>query len=344
MDTILDTGIPIIQFLQSLGSVFIGLMKVFTFLGNEEFYLLVMPVLYWCVSTSLGLRVGVILMFSGISNSYLKWIMHLPRPYWYSSDVQAFTSETSFGAPSGHSQNAVSVWGLLAASYKRRWGWIAVILVIFLIGLSRMALGVHFHLDVLTGWTFGIVLLWGFLKLEKPAGQWLKRQNLASKVAAIFGVSLALILIGVLIVTALGNWQLPAAWQQNAAAAVPDGDPIAPLALSGMVSNAAALFGLAAGYVLIEARGGFDAGGPLEKRLLRYFLGLIGVLLFWKGLDLIFPEGETMVALIFRYLRYTLTTLWLSFGAPWLFLKMGLAQSAKKQKKSQTHRSRAGRA
>ncbi len=82
MDTIFDSGVTLILLLQTLGTNFISLMKGFTFLGNEEFYLLIFPLLYWCIDHTLGLRTGIMLMISGILNSYFKWMLHLPRPYW----------------------------------------------------------------------------------------------------------------------------------------------------------------------------------------------------------------------------------------------------------------------
>ncbi len=75
-----------------------------------------------------------------------------PCPYWLSQEVIALASQENFGLPSGHAQNALSVWGLLAASSSRRWAWPVVAVLVFLIGLSRIYLGVHFPTDVLGGW------------------------------------------------------------------------------------------------------------------------------------------------------------------------------------------------
>ncbi|MBK8780902.1 MAG: hypothetical protein IPO22_03685 [Anaerolineales bacterium] len=49
-----------------------------------------------------------------------------------SSHVRALWSETSFGIPSGHAQNAMSVWGIIAAYRKQTWVWVAAIFLIFL--------------------------------------------------------------------------------------------------------------------------------------------------------------------------------------------------------------------
>jgi hypothetical protein len=43
-------------------------------------------------------------------------------------------------------------------------------------------------------------------------------------------------------------------------------------------------------------------------------------------LGAVFPRGEELLSYILRYLRYTLVGLWISAGAPYLFLRLRLAQ------------------
>jgi len=191
MDIILETGITLILILQNFGDGFITLMKGFTFLGDEQFYLLIFPALYWCIDSTLGLRTGIILMISATINAYAKWILHLPRPFWISTEVTAHVHETTFGAPSGHSQNAVVVWGLIASSIKKPWAWIVAVLLMFFIGVSRMALGMHFYLDVLLGWLLGILVLLGFLRFEAPFTAWIKKKPLVNNRLSIIDVMLS---------------------------------------------------------------------------------------------------------------------------------------------------------
>ena len=329
METLLEGSIPLILYLQGLGEGFTSVMKIFTFMGNENFYLLLFPILYWWYNEKLGFRAGIILLLSGTINTYFKWIFHLPRPYWVSTKVTAGAPETSFGAPSGHAQNAVAVWGLIAASLRKPWVWALSFFLIFMIGLSRLVLGVHFLLDVLLGWLIGALLLWAFLVLEKPFEKWVVQKSLWVKILIAFLASLGLIFLGAVIKSAFQTWELPRLWVENAIFAAPE-DPINPLSLSGVISNAAVLFGLGAGYVIMNARGGFNPKGKISQHLLKYVIGILGVLVIWMGLDFIFPEGETIVAYIFRYIRYGLAGLWISLGAPWIFVKAKLAEPAQK--------------
>ena len=74
--------------------------------------------------------------------------------------------------------------------------------------------------------------------------------------------------------------------------------------------------------------GGFKPQGKISQQVVKYLVGIIGVLVIWSGLDYIFPEGQTLIAYIFRYTRYVLTGLWISLGAPWIFVKMKLSEPA----------------
>ena len=48
------------------------------------------------------------------------------------------------------------------------------------------------------------------------------------------------------------------------------------------------------------------------------------------GLDMIFPEGDDLVALLIRYLRYALVGLWVAGLAPLVFIKLQLAKPSRK--------------
>jgi hypothetical protein len=252
-------------------------------------------------------------------------VFHGPRPYWYSTDVIRYASETSFGVPSGHAQIAFGVWGMLAASIRKWWGWPIAILIIVMIGISRLYLGVHFPHDVILGWLIGALLLWLVLRFWKPVTAWLKKMSLGQQILASFLSSLLLITFSLIpfLWLKITNWQLPQAWAEYAKDA---------LSLSGTFTTAGTLFGLLAGLAWFNHQGGFDASGPLWKRILRYILGMVGVLVFYLGLKVLFglivPDSEAVLPYILRYIRYVLVGAWISAGAPWIFVKLKLAKKA----------------
>lgn len=327
MEAIQQLGIQIILFLQSLGSWLAAPMQALSFLGSEDFYLFVAPAVFWCIDVQLGLRLALTLMVSGALNATLKYAFHGPRPYWVATEVHAYGAETTFGVPSGHAQNAAALWGRLADALRRRWIWALLIVLIFLIGLSRLYLGMHFLHDVIVGWLVGALLVWVLIAIEPFILSRLKKMSVAERVLWAFGFSLGMLLIGAsaALGVSLSRWQLPITWIQYAAQKTPGAEIIAPLSLSHLISQAGAFFGISLGAILLSARGGFHAGGPYWQRGVRFFIGLVGVLIIRYGLKAIFPEGEALLPYLLRYLRYTIIGLWISGIAPVLFKRIKLA-------------------
>jgi len=325
METVWNTGITWNIFLQNLGSWLKAPMAACSFLGTEDFFLLLLPALYWCIADGIGLRVGLILLLSTSVNDSLKMFFHGPRPYWYSADVIAYARETSFGLPSGHAQIATGIWGMLAAGLRKWWAWLIAILVIFMIGISRIYLGVHFPHDVILGWLIGAILLWLVLRCWRPVTQWLKKLGFGQQVLVAFLASLVIILVSLIPYTWLKStsWQAPQSWAEYA------GDAIT---MSGAFTTAGTFFGLLAGLAWFNRQGGFDPGGAIWKRIARLLLGAAGVLILYLGLKVVFgllaPDSEALIPFILRYVRYLLVGSWVSAGAPWVFVHLKLAGKA----------------
>ena len=149
---------------------------------------------------------------------------------------------------------------------------------------------------------------------------------MSDQILAAFASSLGLVLLGMLARLPLNGWTVPESWMTLATRA-PDAQPLDPLALSGLVSQAGVFFGMALGGILLKQLGWFDARGPALQRVLRYLIGLIGVLAIYTLLGAIFPSGEAPIPYLLRYLRYALIGLWIAYLAPWLFIRLNLAKS-----------------
>jgi len=318
-------GLPVIQFLQSLGDWLVKPMEFFSFLGREEFFLLVLPLLLWCVDVGLGVRAGVILLASAGLNSALKFAFGWPRPYWVSTEVKAWSGEGSFGAPSGHAQNAAALWGRLAVGWRRAWVRTTLILLVLLISLSRIALAVHFPTDVVIGWLAGLAVLWAFVRLEARLRQWLVSRGIGAKVLGAFLVSALVLGIGLIAWKASERRPAPESWAAMASAARPQDDPIDPRSIAGLVGAAGTLFGLVGGAALLEQWNGFNPGGPFWKRAVRYVVGAVGMGVLFFGLRAVLPTADTALGQALRYLRYAAAGFWVSYGAPRLFVALRLA-------------------
>jgi membrane-associated phospholipid phosphatase len=323
MDFFLNTGLDWILKIQGLGAWLRAPTQFFTSLGYEDFYLLILPLLYWSIDARLGLRVGLILITSSGVNELFKLAFAGPRPYWISTQVNPYSAETSFGVPSGHAQHAVSVWGMMAAYLGKPWSWIVAVALMFLIGFSRMYLGVHFPHDVIVGWLIGACILTIFVRVWDGAAARVRAMSLGGQMVLAFLASMILVAIGGLLVNGLGGYQLPEEWLANALRAGAEPDPVS---MDGILTSGGLLFGLGSGAAWIMSRGGFQAGGPITKRALRYVVGLVGVVILWMGLGELFPRNEELISYSLRYLRYALIGFWVSGGAPWLFFRFKLSE------------------
>lgn len=97
----------------------------------------------------------------------LKALFHRARP-------EAAFASLGYSFPSGHAFAAVTIYGILAywlvqgASPRRQWGiGTGTVLMILLIGFSRVYLGVHYASDVAAGYASGLPWLWGCLALSR---------------------------------------------------------------------------------------------------------------------------------------------------------------------------------
>jgi membrane-associated phospholipid phosphatase len=323
MDFLVQTGVNWIVAIQSLGGWLEAPMKFFSFLGLEDFFFLILPLVYWSVDAGLGLKIAIILALSNNLQGILKLLFADPRPYWVSAQVKAFAAESTFGIPSGHAQNTMALLGIMAASVRKHWAWVTALIIAFLVGFSRLYLGVHFVHDVLAGWLIGGLLLWAVIELWDSAAVWLKGRTLGQQVLIAFVVSLVFLAIGVGSAVRLDGYSFPEEWKDNALRAGPLPDPVS---VEEILTSSGSLFGLAAGAAWIASQGGYQASGPIEKRALRYVIGLIGILIFWFGLGQLFPRDESLISYFLRYLRYSLVGFWIIAGAPWLFFRFKLAE------------------
>ena len=297
MDVVHEWGLELIRAVQAAqGPLLITIMKGITLLGEEEVLLVVIPLIIWCVDFGLGARMGVIFLLGSYINTGLKGLFSLPRPYDLDAAVQLketdYTGADAYGLPSGHSMSAVVMWGLVAAELRKGWVWVVAVLLMILVGFSRVSLGVHFPTDVLGGWAVGGLVLAGW-RLLVP------------------GIEAALARAGLGVQLALGA-----------------GVPLVFAALTpaiGSGSAAGVLIGVGLGLPLALRYAPMSADGPLWKRCLRFVVGAVPLIALYLGLKIVFPgEGEDLYDAL-RVLRYALIGLWASLGAPWLFLKLRLA-------------------
>ena len=298
MEALLQWGLDLIVAIQGVsGPVLDSIFRALTFTGEEQFYLVLLPLLLWCVDYGLGVRVAALLMFSSYLNVGLKDLFQQPRPYHLNPSV-GLSSSPGYGLPSDHAQSSVVVWGSIAAWTRKTWSWVVAIALMVLVGFSRVYLGVHFPTDVLAGWTLGAALLALYLALQPGIVKRLVELSLGAQLLVALAVPILLLLI----------------------------HPV-----KDATTRMGALAGMGLGLVLMYRYVSFRASGPWWQRVVRFLIGGAIVFALYLGLSAVFPGEQSALYLVFRFLRYGLVGLWTTLGAPWLFRLLRLTAEAEGQ-------------
>ena len=298
MDTFFELGLEWIIALQQLfPPIFDDVFRGITFMGEEMFFLLFIPLLVWSVDMAIGVRVGIAFLLSAYLNPVLKEVFKEPRPFHIDSTVKLSEAEGG-GMPSGHAQTSVMVWGVLAWQVGKKWFWGVAVALMLLIGFSRIFLGVHFPHQVLSGWMVGIVILAAYLLLEPRVEHWLGGLRLHEQLAVAFGIPVLLAL------------------------AFPSDSTVAAMAV---------MAGFGCGLAITHQYIPFSTAGYWWQRLVRYAIGAAVMLGIYLGLSAIFPEAAGGLYYLLRFVRYGLVGLWISLGAPWLFVQLHLTETAVSQ-------------
>lgn len=297
MESVWQWGLSVIVWMQSMRSpVADAIFAAGSFLGEEEFFFLLFATLFWAIDVRVGFRIGVIFLISVYLNSLAKVLIAHPRPYDLDPSVGlGIRPGLGYGIPSGHAQNAVVIWGGLAAWRRTTTAWIGAAFVAALIGISRIYRGVHFPTDVLGGWVLGAVILFVGLTYRARIAAAIGRWSLAGQ-----------------ILLALGG---PAVM----AVLFPD---------SGAVTAAGTLAGAGCGMAVALRRLPLDSAGALWQRVLRLLLGLFILFVLYVGLKMIFPGEGSSLYQAFRFIRYALLGLWVTLGAPSFFDVLHLTRRA----------------
>ncbi len=160
-----------------------ALLRFLTWLGGMG-YLFTVPLVLWCVNRRLGLQLLMMVALTMYLNTVIKEWFALPRPFEVDTRILS-EGEMGFSFPSGHAQLVAVFWGMLALHVGRQWFTGLCLAVIFLTGLSRSYLGVHYPTDVLVGWLFGGLTLWGWYLWGGALLRWPLQQRLLGLLVAV---------------------------------------------------------------------------------------------------------------------------------------------------------------
>lgn len=150
----------VIQFLQSFSSDLLNtVMLIITSFGSVYFSIFVVCIIYWCYNKDIGFKLGIIMACSGVLNSIVKSLVRSPRPI----GVEGVNSIGEFSAPgysfpSGHTQNITTLGVSMYIFTRSRVIFILSVILIVLVGISRLYLGLHWPIDILGGFVLSLII------------------------------------------------------------------------------------------------------------------------------------------------------------------------------------------
>ena len=184
------------QFREGAGKVLSEFLAKMTFLGELNTVLVIMAVIYWCVSKDFGTY--LLMGWSGnrLVNGVLKVTACAYRPWIRDARIvpygNSMTTATGYSFPSGHSMNAASAYGgvVVRRDVPRA---LRVILgaVVVLVAFSRCYLGVHTPQDVLVGMAAGMLVMWLTVRLMRWVAEHPQKDLWVAAIGILLAVAVA---------------------------------------------------------------------------------------------------------------------------------------------------------
>ena len=155
-----------------------GFFSGVTYLGDEIMVITLGILLYWCFEKRYAYYVFCVGLLNTLLNQTLKFAFRIPRPWVLDPEFtiveSARAAATGYSFPSGHTQNAVGMFGAVGLIVDRKPVRAVCLALIVLVPFSRMYLGVHTPLDVGTGFAVAAALalvLYPCFKSEERASK-----------------------------------------------------------------------------------------------------------------------------------------------------------------------------
>jgi len=147
------TDTSFILWLQQFSNGFLDVFFTYiTKLGNPEYYMLAIPLFYWCINKKAAFRFTMYFLISIYVNSVVKATTAVPRPS--SDEVRILYKESTLGTssfPSGHTQGTASFWGYMAYYIKSKvFTVIAVTIILLFIAGYTYSSGIRVSIPLIS--------------------------------------------------------------------------------------------------------------------------------------------------------------------------------------------------
>ena len=163
----MNIQINILKFFQSIRNPILNAFFLILTISTEVPVIVILTaIMYWCINKKYGQKLLFSLTANIAINTGIKEYVKAPRPIGTEGlESLRVSTATGYSFPSGHTQTATTFWTSLMIIFRQKWMYILGLIMILGVGLSRLYLGVHWPIDVICGWIFGIVFTIMFSKL-----------------------------------------------------------------------------------------------------------------------------------------------------------------------------------
>ena len=293
MNDLLQFQVGFTLWLQSINPALDSVFKAINFLQTEEFLLIVLPIVWWCVDKRIG--ASLIILFSSCEffSRFLKSTTGETRPYDLDRHVRNLDPQPDSSFPSAGEMDTMILWGYMALSFRRRALWVWAVAAIVLVGFARIYLGAHYLTDVLASILISALILALVI-----------RSKLADRIIASPRAVQWIMAVGWPILLALVKL-----------------NPETAVSLGAML-------GFNIGLLLERQTVRFNPRGELWKQVVKLIAGLAVVIGLRLAIKPLLPPGD-----VFTLIRYAIMGLWIGAGAPWVFVLARLARREEQEMK-----------
>ncbi|MCL2661973.1 MAG: phosphatase PAP2 family protein [Oscillospiraceae bacterium] len=272
----------LLRFIESIRTPFLDtLIGLITRLGEETIGIVLLCLIFWCVSKKIAYVIGVAFFLSSLTVQGMKICFRIERPWVIDPTFEpvpgAKEYATGYSFPSGHTQSATAFYGALGSQVKPMAFKIILFAIPVLVAFSRLYLGVHTLQDVLVSLVITFLLIWLTGRIITSDVESKKKELAISLFMILYAVAVIIIAI---IMYSNGT--------------------IEDRYIADCLKAAGAGIGFAVGMFVERNYIKFSVKSKnIGMHIIKVVIGIAGVLAFQEGLKLIIGTG--FIVDMFRY-------------------------------------------
>lgn len=279
-----ELELELLKFLQEhISGGLATIFKLISFLGEGIVVFFIVGILYYIINKDLGLNLLLVFADSHVINGVIKNIVKRPRPWVKDESIVCSYGNTATGYsfPSGHSQIISTELSLLSTKVKKTYFTIMSIVIILLVGFSRLAVRAHYPSDVIVGLVLGTLIGIFGIKIVEKIGT---KKSFFVSTFAFLPLAVAFLILD-------------------------DKDPINAQFADFYKTYGVVVFGYL-GILFENKFVNFKIEGSLAKRIIRFVISIAIVGILYLGLSKLFGliKGADYIMCLLAFARYGILT------------------------------------